>query len=381
MVNKRILYINYWGINEGLTQASSLPSINILDNSTVVEKVLFVTIERGHNSNWHNPFHKTTHIPLQSKKKQFNLLNKLDDYLVFPKSLVNLCLVNNINYIIARGASAGSLAYLVSKKVKLPFIVESFEPHADYMLDGGVWGKCNIKYIIQKFFEYKQKKNASALITVSSHFKNKLLKEGLKNIFVARCPIDKFFFSNVVVKKPKNSITGIYVGKFGDIYYRKEVISLFEHCYDYFDNFKLVIATPQCDDFIQQLKIKFPKSSIKSYKHDEIPELLAKANFGIATIKQSKVRKYCSPIKVGEYWSAGLPVLLTKGVGDDSDILNRTELGAVFDINDQQSILAGLSKINSLIFDPTAKSKIQELARTYRSIVGLEKIYDEIFLK
>ena len=46
MVKKSILFINYWGVEEGLTQATTLPSLNLLDQDPRVDKVVFCTIER-----------------------------------------------------------------------------------------------------------------------------------------------------------------------------------------------------------------------------------------------------------------------------------------------------------------------------------------------
>lgn len=373
-----ILFINYWGINDGLTQGASLPSIDTLNKNDKVEKIIFITIERNGKVTWDNSFVKVTHVPFYSVSWYFSILNKFDDYLSFPNKINQLCEEQKVDYIIARGASAGNLAYLVHRKNKLPFIVESFEPHADYMHDGGVWGKKSIKYGIQKKLESKQKKYAKGLVTVSSHYKNKLDLEGVKNVFVARCPVHYSFFDNLNIEKDRKNVTGIYVGKFGDIYYREEVIPLFESCYQYFDNFRLIIATPQNDDFIHRLRKEFPLAEINSFEHKEIPNLLAQASFGFATIRQSKIRKYCSPIKVGEYWALGLPVLLTKDVGDDADILKRTELGAVFDIKNQESVQKALNKIEALIDDSSVKIKIQELVYKYRSINDLSNAYNQI---
>ena len=79
-------------------------------------------------------------------------------------------------------------------------------------------------------------------------------------------------------------VTGVYVGKFGDIYYENEVISLFKKCYSFFNSFKLIVATPKSTSFVKKLKNVFPNAIIRSFNHDEIPNLLSKCDFGFAPL-------------------------------------------------------------------------------------------------
>ena len=83
-------------------------------------------------------------------------------------------LIKKIDFIIARGAAAGALAYKAFKKTKVPFYVESFEPHAAYMLESSVWSKNDPRYLFQKRWEGKQKKYATGLMPVSNNYKKQL---------------------------------------------------------------------------------------------------------------------------------------------------------------------------------------------------------------
>ena len=81
--------------------------------------------------------------------------------------------------IICRGSPAGSIGYYIHKKTRLPFYVESFEPHADYMLESGVWSWYNPKYIFAAYWEQKQKKYAEGLMPVARNYREKLLMAGV----------------------------------------------------------------------------------------------------------------------------------------------------------------------------------------------------------
>ncbi|MDB4835081.1 glycosyltransferase [Cyclobacteriaceae bacterium] len=380
---KRTLFINYWGVEEGLTQSTSFPSLRLLQEDSRVESVVFCSIERkGKPSLKSDLGSKITFFSLISKDKRCNILNKFDDYLSFPSQLKQLVDEHNLNFIIARGASAGNLAYLLYKKTKLPFVVESFEPHAEYMLESGTWSKRSLKYQIQRFFEKKQIDLCKGLITVSDSYKKRLISEGVDScrIEVARCPVGESFFEENK-KNGGTGVVGVYVGKFGDIYYKEEVLSLFDKAYQYFEGFQLKIATPQNDSFIQVLRNRYPDAFIDFVPFENIPGFLSSADFAFATVREAPVRLFCSPIKVGEYWAQGLPVMLTKGVGDDAGIIEHTGLGALFSINEEDTIDIAFEKIGELIKDTSSRNKIRQLAVLYRSLDHTKRAYDQLVFK
>lgn len=61
------------------------------------------------------------------------------------------------DFILAQGALAGVLSYLVWQKTKLPFYVESFESHADYIRESGMWRDYDPRYLFQRHWENRQK--------------------------------------------------------------------------------------------------------------------------------------------------------------------------------------------------------------------------------
>lgn len=383
-----VLYINYWGINEGLTQATTLPNLQILNDDARVTKVVFTTIEREDKKvNQFDRLQKVLHIPLYSGS---SLLSKFADFTVFPKQLIKLCKKHNIHKIIARGAPTGGIAWLVCRKTKIPFIVESYEPHADYMLSGGTWAKNGIKYRIQTFLEKKQKIYAKGLIPVAYNYQETLIKEGISTdrLAVAPCPVDmqQFYFDVKKSEEIRNklrcsfkTVVGIYVGKFGDIYYKEEVLPVFEEAFRLFADFRLVILTPQEDEFTERLKIKFgQKLLLCQVGHNEVKDYLSAADFAFATYKEGEVKKNLSPIKIGEYWACGLPVFVTEGIGDDSQIIKETGLGATFSFSKPESVGQGLKQIKGLLNESSVGEKIKELAYKHRSIERTKDAYEKL---
>ncbi|MEQ8478569.1 hypothetical protein [Fulvivirga sp.] len=391
-----ILYIGNWALDDGLTQSTILPHLKILANNRNIEKVVFVTIERT----WKNPeieldIPKVIHIPVLSIKSLPNIINRVTDFLKIPSKLKKLCKTHDINHIICRGAPAGNYGFILHKSLKIPFDVESFEPHAMYMLEGEVWSSFDPRFIVQKYYEKKQKHFARFLITVSHNYKKQLEKEGINpdRIHVLPCtvPVDSFKFSPTkreIMRRRLNvstdGVIGIYVGKFGDIYYEDESFKLFAEAFNYWNGkFFLIILSPDSYKYIvNKLKcfsIDLSQVHIERVNYDEVSNWLSAADFGYTPVKPTPNRLFCSPIKDGEYWSNGLPVIIPHGIGDDSEIIQKNNIGAVINITNDQSIKYGYQKIDSLITETDVRDRVAKCADFYRNQKLDQIIYDEIY--
>ncbi len=387
-----ILYISYWGINEGLSRSTVIPNVQILASFERINRIYLITIERNADLEPETIDPKISHIPIHSKSYSLPFLDKLINFFNIPRLLHKLIIQNSIEKILARGAPAGSIAYLLWKRSKIPFYVESFEPHSTYMLESNVWKRWDPRYIYQRKWELKTTQNAVGIITVSEGYKIKLEKIVTnKTIMSAPCAVAAklFSFSNKdrqrireIFKIEKNTVIGIYVGKFGDIYYNQKAFELFKIAYDFFyRSFFLIILSNESAQSVENklIKSKFPLSNvfIENVEHTEVPAYLSASDFGFATIKKSPSKRYCSPIKIGEYWANGLPVLLTEGVGDESQFIEEENGGALFDIYNP---IPGLSKIKAILRNKNHRAEIPELARKYRSFEKTREAYQTLII-
>jgi glycosyltransferase involved in cell wall biosynthesis len=389
-----LLYCSYWGINDPLTHSTIFPNIEILSSFPDIDSIYLATIERNpYTAKTDFASSKVNHIPLLSKYQNVKLFNKWFDFNVLPKQIQNICKQKNIDVILARGAMIGAIAAKAkSKNVKL--IIESFEPHADYMAESGSWKKSGLKYKTQLQFEVLEKQTADFLITVSEKYKELLIeKDKLEDSKVYTIPcytdLEKFKFSvttreeirKQLAIQPKE-IVGIYVGKFGDIYYDTEAFQIFKIAFETIPQFKLIILTGDKHEAIQ-LKLKMvgvdlSKVIIKTVLHNEVNNYLCAADFGFATIKPAPSKRYCSPVKMGEYWACGLAVLLTQGIGDDSKIIKKEGGGEVFNYS-KPSIEKAIKEVLNQIQQPNNRELNRKLAEKYKSPEIAIKTYKKIF--
>nr|WP_255531345.1 glycosyltransferase [Pontibacter sp. 172403-2] len=309
------------------------------------------------------------------------------------KKLRQIVREENIQMVIAHGAPAGAVAEKALKGIKLPYYVTSLEPHANYMLQSKVWSRHGLKYKFQKRWENLQKKNAAGLMPVSGKYKAALIREGVtaENIFVVPCSVDADMFR--FNKQQRNSlrqqlgwqdaVIGIYVGKYGGLYYKEEAFAIYKQCFSIIPGFRLIILSPhpqaEIIQLLNQQQIDISKVYIASVAHGQVPPYLSAADFAFATIKSYPSARFCSPVKIGEYWANGLPVLLTAGVGDDSDIIQNEGGGALFNLQQEGSVERALEKIQAIISNPEHRREIPKLAAKYRSPRKIKEAYTYFF--
>lgn len=391
------MFIGYWGLHDGLTASTIFPWLHVMQQSTLVEEVVFCTIERDAAtpivSDKLRVLSNIRHVPLFSVSRKCTLYSKVSDFIRFPRALTTLAQQSKIHILFAHGAPAGALAYKVWASTKLPFFVSSFEPHAEYMAESGVWARAGLKYTFQKYWEEKQIENASGLMPVSDNYRHLLLTKGVPKTKVKTVPstVKNHLFKFDAQKRTHlrhtlnwdESIIAIYVGKFGGLYYQKETFEIYKTCFRLVPNFKLIILSPQpvheINSLLRAADIASEDVYINQVAHQEVAAYLSAADFAFATYKPGKSKLHLSPIKTGEYWANGLPVLLTEGVGDDSDIIKREGGGATFNLAVEGSVENALKQILEIVKDPGHREKIPELARKYRSSERLREAFAYFF--
>ena len=394
MPQDKVLILCYWSSQEVLTASTALPHARELGRLKGNTNVVFVTLETCHTSSVLVK-EEFVHLTVYVKDLKLNLLTKAYSFVSVPAALKNIIYEQRVTCILAIGTLAGSLAYLMHKRSHLPFYVSFYEPHSDYMRDSKVWGKFDPRYLYQKRWEWLQAKYASGLILVSENYKKRLLKAKLladSKTYVVRNTADTHLFSfspsdrSTIRSKlniPATSRVGIYVGKYGDLYYKEEAFKIYKQCFGIIEDFRLIILSPQpYHEIEQQLLLQDidpRRAQIAVALHDEVPAYLSAADFAFATIKSYPSARFCSPVKIGEYWANGLPVLLTEGIGDDSDIIKREGGGALFNLEQEGSVEQAIRQILEITKDPKHRQEIPKLAHKYRSPEKLREAYEYFF--
>jgi len=166
------------------------------------------------------------------------------------------------------------------------------------------------------------------------------------------------------------------------IYLDEEALDIFEKILSRFSKASLFILTPDKPNTIKTKIERVPRFKmidvhILFAPHSEVHKYLSAADIAFATIKPTPNRKYCSAIKVGEYWANGLPVVITPGIGDDSSIIEHEGGGVVYSIGNPELAIEKIFQIANNGRTNNNKT-IASLALKYRSLSIVENVYKNI---
>lgn len=386
----KIAYICYWGINDVLTISSAIPTIEILSQRSDVSEIDLYTFERDkqiEKINYSLP--KNVNL-LQIREGKLSLISKFNSYLSIRKKMIENHKLKEYNVIIGRSIFGGISAYLFNKLRNVRFVVESFEPHTEYMVDTGVWSNYSIKTKILNYYHHKILNSDCTLIVVSENYRDRLLEDKIDSmrLKVVPCTVDvaRFSYSQTDREEVRralgidpNCILAIYLGKFGGLYYDDDAFVFFRNALQNNESIKILILSNQDEEYIQSLakSNNFPlnRMIVKEVRHVDVPKYLSASDIAFATIKQFPSSRFSSAIKIGEYWANGLPMIITKGVGDDSQIVEKEKIGLVVDIKEKIDLEKVLNELNLQI---DLKEKIANVAEKYRGRNVISQVYIEI---
>lgn len=106
------------------------------------------------------------------------------------------------------------------------------------------------------------------------------------------------------------------------------------------------------------------------------------ADFAISPVKPVPTKKYCTPIKDGEYWAMGLPVVIPPNISVDSQIIKENRAGAILESFDEKGNMETIRLIDAIIKGKSRMevyNAIRPLAEKYRNFTIAEDIYKMIY--
>ncbi len=401
---KNILIVTYWDWNDALIQTNTLPYVKIIaDVLPENSKIYIITLNKRHSKiSFQHPKIKI----LSFRYVPFGLKAILH-YSIVMLYLFFLLYIKKISTIHCWCTPAGVLGYLLSKLSGKPLIIDSYEPHAEAMVEVGEWKKTSLAYKILFYFENKMTHHAKFLIATSQG----TIKEyavsrynynpSKNNWFVKPACVNLELFKPCLMEKQalreklhlNNKIVGIYAGKFGGIYLEDE---FFEWLSVFQDTFKdksyFIILSAHSKDYMQR-KYKQHNIDIKNIlhlfvPHQEVAKYLNVADFAISPIKPVYTKKFCAPIKNAEYFAMNLYLIISKDISEDSDLVEKYQLGYVIQNWNKTEYLKSMEKLKSLFSHQNSSiqnhyenssNSARDIAQKYKSFDLAIPIYQSVY--
>ncbi len=404
----RILYISYDGLTEQLGQSQIVPYLTGLakkynnhrkfiilsfDKPEFMADEIKVSQLKAILDN-----HKIKWVTMEyHKKPQF--LSTLYDVFCGIAVVLRLSRVYKIEAIHARSYVPALIALFFKKLFKTKFIFDMRGFWADERIEGGIWRK-NLLYRLAKNFEKEFLLNSDIVVALTESAKNEIESfEYLKNkhprilIIPTAVDLEKFIPSDPaagISPAFKDALKGkfvfVYAGSLGTWYELDGLYDFFIKARHAFNNAHLLILTKQ----LELAKLKMRQKGLDSNQvtvlqadYESVPEYLNSAYAGLVFYKSGYSRKGCCPVKAGEYLSCGLPVVITKGIGDMDRIVKEEGVGVVVSELSDNGYSKAIDKIKDLLGDaPALKRRCRLAAERHFSLnLALEryqKVYEEI---
>ncbi len=307
-------------------------------------------------------------IPLKYTKTP-PVVSTLFDLYKLNRKVKNIILNERVKLIHCRSYLPVMIALGIKKKFSIPYIFDMRGYWADERVEGNIW---NLKNPIFKFiYEYFKKKEkqflikADHIISLTQKSKLELLKRqelGLADnrISVIPCTSDFDHFTlktnanRKTVRKELNisekSLVIGYLGSMGTWYLLDEMLKFIKTLFDQNPNAIFIIYTQddrnwvykRCDNF----NIDLSRVRIDYKERRELQSCLDAWDYGLFFIRSSFSKTASSPTKMGELLAKGIPVIANSGVGDVDDLINEMNVGFVVDLEDQQTIINTIQKLN-----------------------------------
>lgn len=395
----RVLYATTWGYAEGLSVASARPTLRALAAFPEVEEILYLTFDatsRPRSAVAAEIAPKVAHLGLPVDRRLAAAGALGGRYLGARRVLRREAEGQGIGLAICRGATAAALGLFLKARYGTPLVVESFEPHADYMAASGQWRRFGPTYTLQKRIERQAIRRADRIVTVSRGYADHLAAEkGVEKcrLDVLPCRADPaVFFPDAARREEMRKRLGlagpvcVYAGKFGGLYLApaeaaQVLRSVREALAD--TGLSILVLTPDAAGPVREAFAAAGLGScttILKAAPVEVPAFLNAADFAISFHRSSRWSFAFSPIKHAEYWASGLPVLCPARIGDDAGRIPGTPLGSVADFGDREAVTAAARAIGAIIRRENYRAEVRnswldsfdrnEVAALYEGVIG-----------
>lgn len=393
-----ILVLTYWNYSDALIQTYTLPYVRMIRKAIGTESsVHLLTLEKS------NPIDRTI-LPSLAQENIRGLplryypfgLKALLFWVTTGFRLTWLIFVRRIDVIHCWGTPPGAIGYVLSLLTDRKLVLDSYEPHAEAMVENGTWSKSGIAYRLLFWLEKRQTRRATHIISATAgmyHYAKEKYATVIEKFYVKPAGVDLKLFNlscnkraevmSMLGLKPEH-IVCVYAGKFGGIYLEQEVFDFFSVAERFWGHrFRAVLLTnstaSQIDENCRKSGLHRDTVIARFVSHHEVPVFMGVADFAITPVKPVPSKRYCTPIKNGEYWALGLPVVIPANISDDASIIETHKIGAVLYELNHAAYHGAICKIDELIKTPGIQDTIRKVADHYRNFDHAEDIYMKLY--
>lgn len=246
------------------------------------------------------------------------------------------------NIVHCRGYISAILGRKMKKRYGIKFIFDMRGWWADEKRESGLWNS-PVYLPVYRYFKYLEErffKESDVSISLTLAGQEEIQRLGFKNKekveVIPTCVNFRYFppFNNNTRSQYRNklgieqdALVFVYSGSLGGNYNPDILFRTFNYLQKANSTWQLLILS-KCDrklvdDAVQKFSIAPHKVHVTSCDYTEVSNYLMTGDAGFIFYSKTYSVIGRSPTKMAEYWSAGLPVVTLKGIGDMDYLLKR----------------------------------------------------------
>lgn len=401
-MGKNILILTYWSYPDALIQTYTLPYVRIIRKNLPPGSLIhLVTLEKDKSVLEKSNLNPVVKLLREEDICWIPLIYRPfgpSAFLLWLGALLKLGVLivqRKVSSIHCWCTPSGAIGYFLSIFFNRKLVLDSYEPHAETMVENGTWKKESLAFRLLFWLEKKQTERADVVISATAGMRDYARRKYgvlIENFHVKPACVDLDLFGDEAVNDLQlrdrlglnNKIVCVYAGKFGGIYLEDEVFDFIKVATVYWgDTFRFLILTShslqEISSYCSRAEVNPASIVVRFVPHHEVPRYLGLGDFALTPVKAIPTKRYCTPIKDGEYWALGLPIVIPPNISDDSDIVEENSIGAVLSTFSKQAYFEAIVKIDRLRSQPGLRAKIRSIAYKYRSFAIAEQVYKKVY--
>jgi glycosyltransferase involved in cell wall biosynthesis len=402
-VAKKVLFLSYNGLLEPILPSQAVPYMEALAGKGF-EFILF-TYEKGRD------LERLGAEEIEKKRRELKergidwrylkyhknppVLSTLFDLIAGAAQVRRIVKEEGVSLVHIRGITPGMIVLLISRMLKTKLLFDMRGLLAEEYAAGGLWREDGARFKLVKSMESRMLRIADGVTVLTD--KHLQLNRGLEELKdrevvmdVVPCCVDTDRFrpearSSAELKKKlglEGKMVLMYPGKIGTFYLMKEMLDFYKVMSEMVKESVFVILT---NDDTLDVKRRARELGIgeeriiflKGVDFSLMPDYMAMADAGLFFINPYK-KIGSSPIKMGEFLSSGVPVVINPGVGDTEELVDKNRAGVVvkeFKATDYSSAVNALLAL--MKEGQTLKARCRQTAEDNLSLKhGVEKYLD-----
>lgn len=377
MINDRCLYLTYDGLLDPLGRSQVLPYLEGLVPKGIEMFVISFEKRQAWRSREKSLYQKRLAqqgihwIPLRYHKWP-PVFSTLFDVFQGMVACGWLCVRKPPRLVHARGYVASLLAWWVKQWTQAKFLFDMRGFWPEERVEGGLSRPNGFLYRVTKWWEKRFFAVADGIVVLSHVAKASLEERRGQNgnpapvVVIPTCTdLKKFVPHEGLDGAPLRRI--VYIGSVGTWYLVREMVQFFQQLLRQIPEAHWTILTPRHESLLfEAVKDLAPSTyEIHMLTHEEVPSVLKMMHASLCFIKPVGSKKASCPTKVGESLACGVPVVMTRGVGDCDTLIEQERVGVVVSNFSLEGYKEAIRKLIALKEEPLLTERCRRVAQKY----------------